>query len=99
MRSEPTSSTIPSRRFMWSRMAIPQSCSGPACGGDAPASLQFFAHEIEPLERRLVGHDEQVGIAFQRLMRRKGPVRNREHVVLRPFEARLADRRSPAAAD
>src|SRR5690242_12096631 len=60
-------------------------------------SLHFFAHEVEPLEGRLVRHDEQVGLAAYRLVAGESPVRDGEYVVLRPFKTVLADGR-PAAA-
>ena len=69
------------------------------CRPGASCLLQLLAHQIESLERRLVGHQEQVGIAVDRLMPGQGPVRNREHVVLRPVERscrRWSSGQSPA---
>src|SRR5947209_15024826 len=61
--------------------------------------LQFLAHQVEPLERRLVGDHEQVGVATLGFVTREGPVRDGEHVVLRPFEALVADGRAALARD
>ena len=54
--------------------------------------LHFLAHEIEPLERRLVRHHEEVGVAAPRLMARKGPMRDGEDVMptLDCYAARLS---------
>ena len=55
------------------------------------ALFHFLAHEIEPLERRLVRHHEKVGVAAARLVAREGPMRDGEDVVLRPFEGPVTD--------
>jgi hypothetical protein len=53
---------------------------------DAPthcaALLDLIAHEVEPLERRLVRHHEEIGVAAARLVARPRPVRDGEDVVL-----------------
>src|SRR5262249_16710219 len=61
--------------------------------------LHFLAHQVEPLDRRFVCHHEEVGIAAARLMTREGPMRDREHVMLRPFERLFADVRAALARD
>src|SRR5215469_5077564 len=63
------------------------------------ALLHLLAHQVEPLERRFVRHHEEIGIAAARLVAREGPMRDREHVMLRPFEGLLADARAPLARD
>src|ERR1700758_284073 len=63
------------------------------------ALFHLLAHQVETLERGFVRHHEEVGIAAARLMAREGPMRDREHVVLRPFEGLFADARAALARD
>src|SRR5262249_41809383 len=60
-------------------------------------SFDLLAHEVEPLERRLVRHHEEVGIAAACLMAREGPMRDREYVMLRPLEGLFAVMRAALA--
>src|SRR5687768_10415171 len=55
--------------------------------------LQFLAQQVEALERRAVGHDEQACVTILRGVAGEAPVRDREHVVLRPVEGVLAEDR------
>ena len=44
--------------------------------------LHLLAHQIEPLERRLVHHHEQIGVTAARLVARPRPVGDGEDIVL-----------------
>src|SRR5258708_19789037 len=63
------------------------------------ALLHLLAHQVESLERRFVRHHEEVGIAAARLVAREGPMRDREHVMLRPFDGLFANARAALARD
>src|SRR5437879_235664 len=63
------------------------------------ALTELLAEQLETLVHGTVGDQEQVGVAATRLVRGPRPVRDREDVVLRPLERRVADRRAALAFD
>ena len=64
-----------------------------------PRLLEFHSDEIQRLEHRAVGDDEQIRIAVERLVLGPGPVRDGEHVVLAPLDRLVADGRAAFARD